>query len=255
MLNALMRAVRYPHKGSALRYLVRQPSMLLSTLRGDAYYARAVSEFVGGPLTRAWRPLLPEDFQKHLRETGEYDGQGWRMMLYLLVRQFRPAVFVETGVSRGASSAFILAAMHENKHGKLYSIDLPPRDASVANERDGKRGHVLSDGQYFDPQGVGDLVPEYLRGRWELILNDAKVALPPLLDRVGDIDVFFHDSLHTYEHMKFEFEAAWPRIRPGGWLISHDVIWNPAWAEITKRAGVKPFVYYSFSMIRKPGGS
>lgn len=254
MLRSLMYALKYPRKGAALPYVARQPSMLLSAFksRANGYYARATREFMGEPLIKAWRPLLPDDFQEYLKTQPEFDGHGWRMLLYLLVRRFKPKSFVETGVSRGASSAFILAAMRENKAGTLYSIDLPPAQASITA---GTTGHKLSDGQYFDPQGVGDLVPSWLRDPWELTLNDARVALPPLLQRLGTIDVFFHDSLHTYDHMKFEFEAAWPHIAPGGWLISHDVIWNPAWREFTKRVGVKPFVYYSFSMIRKPGGA
>jgi len=47
--------------------------------------------------------------------------------------------------------------------------------------------------------------------------------LPPLLDDLGRIDVFFHDSLHTREHMLFEFERAWAHLKPGGVLVSDDV--------------------------------
>jgi predicted O-methyltransferase YrrM len=255
MAGGLMRAMRYPHKFSAMRYLLGQPSLLLTALgrSNDSYFAEAAGRFSGEPLTRAFRPMLPDRFREHLKSIPECDGQGWRLLLYLLVRELRPSVFIETGVSRGASSAFILAAMHENGLGKLYSIDLPPTEASVgAASMHGRRGVRLSDGQFFEAQGIGDLVPEYLRDRWELILGDARTELPLLLQRAGKIDVFFHDSLHTYDHMKFEFEAAWPHLSPGGLLISHDVVWNPAWREFTKRIGVKPFVYYSFSMFRRP---
>lgn len=41
--------------------------------------------------------------------------------LYLLVRLIKPNQVIETGVSSGASSAYI-----DNEKGKLYSIDLPP---------------------------------------------------------------------------------------------------------------------------------
>lgn len=252
MLGKLMRVIRYPRKGSAMRYLLRQPSLLSGALNPEAYYARAVREYSGTPLAQAWRPMLPDQFRAHLDQSPEFDGQGWRLLLYLLVRKYRPSIFIETGVSRGASSAYILAAMRENGHGHLYSIDLPPVQASVGKGQiSGKQVDRLSDGQVFESQGIGDLVPDYLKDRWSLILGDARQELPPLLQKLGKIDVFFHDSLHTYDHMKFEFEAAWPHLVPGGWMLSHDVIWNAAWSELAAKAGAKPYVYYSFSMFQK----
>jgi predicted O-methyltransferase YrrM len=171
------------------------------------------------------------------------------MLLYLLVRKYKPKAFVETGVWRGASSAFILAAMRENGFGRLYSIDLPPAEAATGKT---EAGIHLSDGQNFEHITVGDYVPEFLKDRWELILGDARVELPNLLKRIGTIDAFFHDSLHTYDHMTFEFKTAWPHLSTGGWLLSHDVVWNAAWAEFTNSVGVKPFVYHSLSMFQKP---
>jgi predicted O-methyltransferase YrrM len=254
-LGGIIRALKYPHKSSALPYILRQPSILLGMSRGsvDKYYAKAVNGFFGQDTTRAWRSALPEQFRKHVETHEELDHQGWRMLLYLLVRKHRPKVFIETGVSRGAASAYILAAMRENGEGRLYSIDLPPKQAAVSTDTRHDRA-VLSDGQYFDPQGIGDYVPEYLKDRWELILGDARKELPALLQRLGKVDVFFHDSLHTYDHMKFEFEAAWPHVVPGGWMLSHDVIWNKAWAELIAKANAKPFIYHSLSMFQKAGG-
>src|SRR5262245_61067115 len=107
----LLTALRYPHKRDALRYIIRQPSLLLvlSSRSADRYYSRAVRGFFGDPLTSAWRAALPEDFRKHVESNPESDLQGWRMLLYLLVRKYKPKAFVETGVWRGASSAYILA--------------------------------------------------------------------------------------------------------------------------------------------------
>ena len=250
----LMTALRYPHKGDALRYILRQPSLLLglSGRWADRYYGRAVRGFFGDPLTSAWRDALPEDFRNYVVSHEEADHQGWRMLLYLLVRKYRPKVFVETGVWRGASSAYILAAMRENGVGKLYSIDLPPPDAAVEKSTSGLR---LSDGQNFITHGIGDYVPDFLRDRWELILGDANKELPALLSRLKTIDVFFHDSLHTYDHMSFEFKAAWPHLVPGGWMLSHDVVWNAAWSEFTRSVGVRGFIYHSLGMFQRPGGA
>jgi len=108
--------------------------------------------------------------------------------LYLLIRLTQPDTIIETGVSSGASSAYILRSLHDNNRGRLYSIDLPP-----ANLPEGKES--------------GWIVPQYLRNRWSLHIGDSKELLESLLDSVGEIDCFIHDSLHTHEHMLWEFRT------------------------------------------------
>jgi hypothetical protein len=44
-----------------------------------------------------------------------------------------------------------------------------------------------------------------------------------LLERVRGLDLFHHDSLHTFDHMMWEYETVAPYLRPGGVLASHDV--------------------------------
>jgi predicted O-methyltransferase YrrM len=122
--------------------------------------------------------------------------------LYYLVRALRPRVVVETGVCYGASSAYILEALEANHHGELYSIDL---------------------GNTKDEPPSDYLVPWKLTRRWHLCIGDSKRLLPSLLEQLGAIDLFHHDSLHTYEHMMWEYETAFPRLSPTGVLSSHDV--------------------------------
>jgi predicted O-methyltransferase YrrM len=98
---------------------------------------------------------------------------------------------------------------------------------------------------------VGHIVPDSLKDRWTLILDDACKALPELVEKLQTIDFFYHDSLHSYDHMKFEFETAWPHLKEGGLLLSDDVLWNNAFHEICKLHGKKPIIYRSFGMMRK----
>jgi len=67
-----------------------------------------------------------------------------------------------------------------------------------------------------------------------IIFGDSKVILPELLAKLGSIDVFFHDSLHTYEHMMFEFKTALPKIDKGGYLISDDIHLNNSFIDFCK---------------------
>lgn len=47
---------------------------------------------------------------------------GW--FLYGLVRAYQPSLCVETGTHRGLSSLFIGAALRDNDHGRLVTIDI-----------------------------------------------------------------------------------------------------------------------------------
>jgi predicted O-methyltransferase YrrM len=183
------------------------------------------------------------------RVTGR-DGYDEGLRLYRLLRELRPEVAVETGVCNGVSTAFLLRALEDNGGGELHSIDLP----EVAGEEyqegtfwDGKGGAVIPPGK--EP---GWMVPPELRTRWHLVLGRSQDELPPLLDRVGEIDFFMHDSEHSYECMRFEFGTAWSALREGGVLVADDVNVNPAWSEFTREAGREPeSLGPKLSMIRK----
>jgi len=59
------------------------------------------------------------------------------------------------------------------------------------------------------------------------VLGDRRIELPRLLKGLDSIDVFFHDSLHIYEHMVFGFKTAWLKINKGrilSWMIYTRII-------------------------------
>ena len=153
--------------------------------------------------------------------------------LYGLVRRLHPAVLVETGVCNGVSTAFILAALERNGAGALHSIDLPEYTGAAYAEGtfwEGKRGAAVPSGR--EP---GWVVPGELRGRWELTIGRSQEALPTLLERLGSIDFFLHDSEHSVDCMSFEYRAAWRYLRPGGVLASDDVGWNTAFEDFSRQ--------------------
>lgn len=133
------------------------------------------------------------------------DTTHWRdgKTLYVLCRALEPDVVVETGVRFGSFDAHAVAALERNGHGEFHGLDLPG----------GPEGHF----EY------GHLVPEACRDRWTLHTGDARAVLPDLLADLAPVDLFVHDSNHRKPHMRFEFETAYLRLRPGGVLASHDV--------------------------------
>lgn len=198
-------------------------------------------------LHQAERSLMarPRGRGPHL-SVGHLDGHGSRdagICLYSLVRALRPRSVVETGVANGESSAIILKALDINGAGHLYSIDLLPPQPSPEL--------AASSGLYLPPNaGIGWLVPQELRRRWRFLSGDAREVLPPLLKELGWIDMFLHDSHHSYEHMLFEYESAWARLRPGGLLLSDDC-WCPAFADFQRRTGAQGAIYGSLGALCK----
>ena len=132
--------------------------------------------------------------------------------LYALTRWRRPAVVVESGGFLGMSSAFLLKALVDEglTTAKLYSME------------------------WSEDCDQGALIPHELRSQFV-----------PLRGKVEDfvrsdelpssIDMFLHDSSHSYRHMLWEFRQFWPRLRDGGLLVSHDVNMNAAFPEFVAK--------------------
>ncbi|HTC63018.1 MAG TPA: class I SAM-dependent methyltransferase [Candidatus Saccharimonadales bacterium] len=139
------------------------------------------------------------------------------LMQYVLARAMAPETIVETGVANGISSTYLLRACHLNGKGHVYSIDINNKEFLAAGNQ------------------IGWIVPEHLRARWTLLLGDSRIVLPHILSQLGMVDIFIHDSSHTYEDMKFEFETSYPHIRSGGLLLSDDADFNAAFSECAKK--------------------
>ena len=64
-------------------------------------------------------------------------------------------------------------------------------------------------------------------------MGKSSEQLPPLLRELDSVDIFIHDSEHSYGNMKQEYETVWHKIRRSGLLISHDINDNKAFREFT----------------------
>ncbi len=191
---------------------------------------------------RGYLAEIETDTQFHQSMTGKWDGSGTKpfslrvlgidttacLLLYTLCRIVKPDNVVETGVASGISSSYMLCALHKNKKGKLYSIDVPWYTVTENWKRHFKDGELKP--EPIERQ-IGWMIPDYLRSRWELILGKSSEKLSPLLKKIGTIDIFFHDSQHTYETMFWEFSNSWPNIETGGVLIAHNINVNSAFSD------------------------
>jgi len=143
--------------------------------------------------------------------------------LYELCKFVKPELIVETGVAYGVSSSYILKALDENNKGKLISID------SVFRPWQSK-------------EMIGAAIPKNLRDRWELKIGTSEELLKKILTNLSPIDIFLHDSLHTYKNMYYEFETSWPFIKEGGFLLSDDITTNNAFSDFYKAIKKEPTI-------------
>jgi predicted O-methyltransferase YrrM len=162
--------------------------------------------------------IRTSDFMAEMiRRRDAYGSQGLMgaldcATLYALTRWRRPAVIVESGGFVGMSSAFLLKALVDEAitTAKLYSIEW-----SVDCDQ-------------------GALIPDELRSQF--VPLPGKVEDFVRSDELpSSVDMFLHDSSHSYRHMLWEFRQFWPRLRDGGLLVSHDVNMNAAFPEFVAK--------------------
>jgi predicted O-methyltransferase YrrM len=135
-------------------------------------------------------------------------------LLYAAVRVVQPNSVLETGVADGLSSALMLAAMDANGFGELHSVD------------------IASD--------VGAFVTD--RRRWHLHIVDGgrADACADVIRSLDQLDMFLHDSNHEFAYQTSEYDAAWSRLRPGGYLMSDDIDWSYAFLDFVLKHELRP---------------
>lgn len=233
-MDLMARALRHPVR--AWSFLSRGRGRLVRAVR-----AVLLARWTGheaGEVMALFQELDDEGFPARIRRRKGPQSRGESQhgdVLYALCRLLRPRAVVETGVCSGVSSAYLLRALAENGTGHLHSVDLPELEALVGHGPGGSATRPVA----LVPEGkeAGWAVPEELRERWTLHRGRTRDLLPGVLEAVGPVDLFLHDSEHSYENMVWEYRTVWPVLRPGGWLVSDDVWWNGAFrdfaAEVT----------------------
>jgi hypothetical protein len=168
-----------------------------------------------------WTAVIEEMQEKGIR-AGPTSFKGWNdgdagfvRAIWCLVRHSKPRIVVETGVAHGVTSRFILEALERNGDGHLWSIDRPPMEPEWKRQ-------------------IGIAVRDGCRDRWSYILGSSRRRLPGLLARLGQIDLFIHDSLHSERNVRFEIDRAWEALRPGGTIVVDDIDVNRGFHSFTQ---------------------
>jgi hypothetical protein len=137
---------------------------------------------------------------------------GW----YVVARLRKPETIVETGIHDGLGSALLLRALERNaaegSPGELISVDIEP--------------------------AAGWVVPDELKTSWSRRIAPSPGVLP---GAIGDrrVEMFIHDSDHTYECERAEMDIALARKGDGLALISDNSHATTALKDICKEMGIE----------------
>ena len=137
-------------------------------------------------------------------------------LYYAVCRHYAPRNVLETGIANGHSSFFLIQAMKKNGHGKLHSVDIADNV-----------GKLLNDGERKD---------------WTLHVlgSPQRKSFSNILDSIPDLDLFVHDSDHTYGWQMFEFRVARKALGPEGVLLSDDIDHSLAFVDFCHEIDRKP---------------
>lgn len=168
---------------------------------------------------------------------------------YDLVAAIRPRLLVELGTHKGLSYFTFCQAMKEHEiDGVCFAVDTFEGD-----------DHTNAyDESVF--KAVNAHNREHYHGFSYLMRMFFNEALQHFDD--GTVDLLHIDGLHTYEAVSEDFTTWYPKVRPGGIMLFHDVearlkdfgVWR-FWDEIRGRHESFTFHHgFGLGVLRKEGG-
>ncbi len=128
---------------------------------------------------------------------------GW----YAFVRATEPDHVVETGTHLGLGSCALAAALLRNGHGRLTTIDIDP-----------EAGHLIGE-------------------PWAGVIDRRTGSSIDVLAELTDVDIFLHDSLHTYDYEAKELTAVAPKLSAGAIILSDNAHESAALSDWAERSG------------------
>lgn len=145
----------------------------------------------------------------------------WSLLLFKLIREFRPSVCVELGTCLGISAAYQAAALEMNRWGRLVTLEGADCLASLAMRN-------------FDHLGLG---------RHSTVVGRFQDTLEGVLRENAPIDFVFIDGHHEEHPTVAYFRQFAPHLSDGAVLVFDDIHWSPgmdrAWRRIRTDGNIK----------------
>lgn len=133
-----------------------------------------------------------------------------KLTLYSLARQERPRVVVEIGSYVGASAVFLASGLVDGATvtSRIFCIDTWKNDSMTEGKLDTWTQFQTNTAHF------GDIINP-LRG-WSTEVVE-KIAEP--------VDLLFIDGDHSYEGVKSDVNAWFPKLGPASIVVFHDIGW------------------------------
>lgn len=168
---------------------------------------------------------------------------------YDLVAAMRPKLLVELGTQGGLSYFTFCQAMKEHEvDGLAYAVDTwEGDDHTKSYDETTHKAVAKHNGAHY-------------RGFSYLMRMLFSEALRHFSD--DTIDLVHIDGLHTYDAVSEDFRSWYPKVRPGGIILFHDIrarlmdfgAWR-FWDEIERQHETFAFNHgFGLGVLRKPGG-
>lgn len=169
---------------------------------------------------------------------------------YDLVAALKPSLLVELGVYNGLSFfTFCQSMVDHDIEGVAYGVDCWEGDEHT---------DAYDDSIYDD---CNEHAREHYRGMTYLLRMFFNEALQHFNDE--SVDLLHIDGLHTYEAVKEDFTNWYPKVRPGGIVLFHDVMARikdfGAWKYFEELEQEHEDIFkfnhgFGLGVLRKPGG-
>ncbi len=149
----------------------------------------------------------PPNYQLPKNGRGK-DHPRYGRFVYALARHYQPQHIVEVGTFAGGTAVGFATAINQNGQGQLHCVD---QDS-------------YSNGTF--PQVVKRNLARvgFPESKLQLCSGDSKEWLPKLADTLrGQVEIVLVDGDHTYDGALIDLRNALPLVKPGGFILVHDV--------------------------------
>ncbi len=180
----------------------------LKTKSSTEEFCRSIDSFLYDEILSDIKLIKNEADRKLSKLDVKLGGGGNYILLYFLVRKFKPLNIVETGVAAGWSSLAMLRAIKKNGKGRLYSSDFP-------------YFRIKNPEQY-----IGILAKDEKNKKdWYLDIDGDDIALPKILKILQNenINLIHYDSDKTYYARNKALKILSPKLNSGTIIIFDDI--------------------------------
>lgn len=137
---------------------------------------------------------------------------GRRLAWYAIVRATRPQLVVETGTDKGLGSLVLASALLRNGAGRLTTVDINPESGAL------------------------------IGGKWSAVIHQVVETSASYLPRLQGVDLFIHDSDHSYENESREYISVTSALSSRAMVISDCAHESSALFDWSQRHG-RQFLY------------